>query len=220
MASDAVEALPEAAGTVFGAALPAARRYADLLVSDGVQRGLIGPRESSRIWSRHLLNSAAVAELVPEHTDVLDVGSGAGLPGIPMALARPDLSVTLLDPLQRRTDFLAEVVPALGLADRVAVLRGRAEENAIRRQIGAVSAIVARAVAPLDRLVRWCVPLLEPGGWLFALKGRSAPDELSASVAALRRAGAVSWDVVACGRSFAPTTVIRVQRGSETEGQK
>ena len=126
-------------------------QYVDILASDGVVRGLIGPREADRLWDRHILNSAALAGLVPSVTSVVDVGSGAGLPGIPLAVLRPDLRVTLLEPLLRRSVFLAEVVERLGLADRVEVVRGRAEEHD-----GAYAVVTARAVAPLSRLITWC----------------------------------------------------------------
>ena len=199
---------------MFGPALPAATRYAELLVSAGAERGLIGPREAGRIWSRHILNSAVIAELVPAAARTVDVGSGAGLPGIALALARPDLEVALVEPLQRRTQFLCEAIAALELTERVRVLRGRAEDATLRRELGAAEIAVARAVAPLDRLVKWCLPLLAPGGWLLAVKGASAPDELAEHAAAVRRAGAVQLDVTTCGVGLVdpPTVVIRVQR--------
>ena len=124
---------PDAAATIFGPRIDLARRYAELLAGPGVERGLLGPREVDRIWDRHLLNSAAVAELLEPGERVIDIGSGAGLPGIPLAIARPDLDVVLLEPLLRRSEFLSEVVEQLGLA--VEVVRGRAEELWVRRPV-------------------------------------------------------------------------------------
>jgi len=206
---------PEVAVGVFGAALDRAVAYADLLATDGTVRGLIGPREVSRLWDRHLLNSAVVAELIPPGARVVDAGSGAGLPGIPLALARPDLAVTLLEPLARRHAFLTECVSRLGL-DTVAVLRGRAEEGPVRRALGGADVVTARAVAPLDRLANWCLPLLRPGGLLLAVKGDTAADELAAARPALARAGAAAAEIVRCGAGTVdpPATVVVVTRGT------
>ena len=175
---------------MFPGALSAVVAYAEMLAGPGVERGLIGPREVERLWERHLLNSAAVAAAIPDGAGVLDVGSGAGLPGIPLALARPDLRVSLVEPLLRRATFLTEVRHALGL-DRVEVVRSRAED--LPR--GATDVVVARAVAPLPRLLGWTLPLLRPGGRLVAMKGRSAKDELEAAAGTLTKLGARSWDV-------------------------
>ncbi len=181
---------PDEARVVFGDRLQLARTYADLLAGDGVTRGLLGPREVDRIWDRHLLNSAAVASCVPEHADCLDVGSGAGLPGIPLALARPDVSVRLVEPLLRRVTFLEHVVDALGL-DQVSITRARAEDL----PPASADVVLARAVAPLDRLARWTLPLLTPGGRLVAMKGQRAAEELAAAQPVLRRLGAAGWEV-------------------------
>src|SRR5262245_36061264 len=165
-----------AADRLFGDRLTLAIAYARLLVTDGVTRGLIGPREAPRIWDRHLLNCAAVAELVPSGARVVDVGSGAGLPGIVLAVARPDVEVVLVEPLARRTVFLDAAVSALDL-DRTTVVRARAEELAPvrgRPRIDRAEIVTARAVAPLDRLAAWCLPLVADGGRLLALKGESA----------------------------------------------
>jgi len=209
------DAVPAAAGPVFGDALERAVAYADLLATDGTVRGLIGPREVPRLWDRHLINSAVVGELIPPRARVIDVGSGAGLPGIPLALARPDLEVTLLEPLARRVAFLDECRERLGLAN-VAVVRGRAEEPPVRRELEGADAVTARAVAPLDRLAGWSLPLVRPGGLLLALKGEAAADELAAARHALTRAGATSAKVVRCGVGVAdpPTTVVAVTRGT------
>jgi 16S rRNA (guanine527-N7)-methyltransferase len=157
-------------------------RYVDILTSTAVTRGLIGPREADRIWDRHILNSVALAGLIPAAATVVDVGSGAGLPGIPLAILRADLRVTLLEPLLRRSAFLEEAVADLELADRVTVVRARAEDH---RQTYDV--VVARALAPLDRLLRWCAPLRRPAGVILALKGQAAPAELGQAGSALRQ---------------------------------
>jgi 16S rRNA (guanine527-N7)-methyltransferase len=177
---------PPAAEAVFADRLPTAVAYVAALAGPGVAHGLLGPREVPRLWDRHVLNSAVVAEAVPAGAAVLDVGSGAGLPGIPLALARPDLTVTLVEPMLRRTRFLDEVVAQLGLAGQVRVLRARAED--VPRSSADV--VVARAVKPLAVLAGWTLPLLRPGGRLVALKGSSAEAELAAAAPVLRRLGA------------------------------
>lgn len=148
-------------------------QYVDILATKGVAYGLLGPKEASRVWERHILNSAALGGLIEPDATVIDVGSGAGLPGIPLALLRPDLRVTLLEPLLRRSAFLVEVVNELQLTPRVAVVRARAEDHAERYDI-----VVARAVAPLDRLIGWCDPLRRTGGVILAVKGRNATTEI------------------------------------------
>jgi 16S rRNA (guanine527-N7)-methyltransferase len=199
---------PPPAVAVFGAAVDRAAAYARLLATDGIVRGLIGPREVPRLWDRHLLNSAAIAPLVPDGARVVDVGSGAGLPGIPLALVRPDLTVTLLEPLARRVAFLLECVDRLGL-DNVTVVRGRAEEGPVRRELGGADVVTARAVAPLDKLAGWCLPLLRTGGRLLALKGSTAAEELAA-VQPL--AGAADAVLIEVGNP--PATVVVVTRGT------
>ena len=176
--------VPAAAAALFGDAVGVAEQYTNLLATRGVEWGLIGPREADRLWERHVLNSVAVAGHVPQGALLVDVGSGAGLPGIPLALARPDVIVTLLEPLLRRATFLVEVVEELGLAGRVRVVRARAEDHAERYDV-----VTARALAPLPRLVGWCAPLLAADGVLVALKGDSAADELREAAGVLRRAG-------------------------------
>lgn len=165
---------PDVAQGVFLDALPTAVAYADLLAREGSLRGLIGPREVPRLWERHLLNCALVTDAVDQDQSVCDIGSGAGLPGLVMAIRRPDLSVTLVEPLLRRTTFLDEVVAALGLTN-VTVHRGRAEELQGKAQFDVVT---SRAVAPLDRLSRWSLPLVRSGGLFLAMKGSSAESEL------------------------------------------
>jgi 16S rRNA (guanine527-N7)-methyltransferase len=205
---------PGAAKELFGARLPLAERYAELLVTDGVVRGLVGPHEAPRIWDRHLLNCAAVAELIPTGATIVDVGSGAGLPGIVLAVARPDLTVTLVESLARRAAFLSEAVMALGL-ERTDVVRARAEESAGR--IAPADIVTARAVAPLDRLTAWCLPLAAIGGRLLALKGASAADEVAEHRDALARLGAGTPVIRECGAGLLaePTTVVDIVRVRE-----
>jgi 16S rRNA (guanine527-N7)-methyltransferase len=206
--------LSSAAETLFRGRLALASQYAELLVTDGVLRGLIGPREAPRIWERHLLNCAAITELVPVRATVVDVGSGAGLPGMVLAVARPDLTVTLVEPLARRSAFLSEAVTALGL-NRTTVVRARAEECVGKLPLADI--VTARAVAPLDRLAGWCLPLTAIGGRLLALKGASAAAELIEHRAALIRLGAGAAVTRSCGELLLaePTTVVDVVRERE-----
>jgi 16S rRNA (guanine527-N7)-methyltransferase len=205
---------PEAAATVFGPRLELARRYAETLADSGVARGLIGPREVNRLWDRHLLNSAAIGELLEPGEQVVDIGSGAGLPGIPLAIARPDLDIVLLEPLLRRSEFLNEVVSQLGLA--VEVVRGRAEERWVRDRLGERDAAASRAVAALDKLTKWSMPLLRPGGRMVAIKGERAVDEVEGHRRVMAAAGAVDVRVVVCGAEYLqpPATVVLAWRGS------
>jgi 16S rRNA (guanine527-N7)-methyltransferase len=197
---------------VFGDAIDQARRYAELLATDGVTRGLIGPRETGRLWDRHLLNCALVAEMLPDQGQLVDIGSGAGLPGIVLAMLRPSLDVILLEPLLRRSVFLEECVTELGLANAT-VVRARAEEKGTAHIQADVA--TARAVAPLDRLAGWAARLLRPGGELLAIKGQSAEEELAAAKPVLSRLGVRSAEVrqVGHGRVVSATTVVRVVMG-------
>jgi 16S rRNA (guanine527-N7)-methyltransferase len=190
------------------------RRYADWLAGAGTTRGLMGPREVPRLWERHILNSVALAELLPPKTRLVDIGTGAGLPGLAVACVRPDLHVELVEPLQRRTDFLLEVVADLGLADRVRVIRGRAEDAAVIDTVGSSPFVTARAVAPLDKLVRWSFPLLQPGGTLLAMKGSTAEEEIAAHRPLLKRLRVEVCEVVECGVGLVepPTRVVRLTR--------
>ncbi|GAA4618078.1 16S rRNA (guanine(527)-N(7))-methyltransferase RsmG [Actinoallomurus liliacearum] len=202
---------PSIAREIFADALPSAERYAEFLAGPGVERGLIGPREVDRLWERHLLNCAVMAEVIPADATVVDIGSGAGLPGLVLAIARPDLSVTLLEPLLRRTVFLQECVDLLGLPN-VEVRRARAEEAADEF---AVDVVTARAVAPLERLAGWALPLLRPGGELLALKGERAAAELEQASAILSEFGVRDAEVlqVGHGKVEPPTTIVRVVAG-------
>ncbi|WP_030163265.1 16S rRNA (guanine(527)-N(7))-methyltransferase RsmG [Spirillospora albida] len=199
---------------VFGEALPVAERYAAFLAGAGVERGLIGPREADRLWERHLLNCAVVSEAVPAAARVVDIGSGAGLPGIVLAIVRPDLEVTLIEPLLRRTTFLDECVAMLGLGN-VTVRRARAEDVADEF---AVDVVTARAVAPLERLAGWALPLLRSGGELLALKGERAAGELDEARPVLERFGVRETELLQVGRGMVepPTTLVRVVAGRET----
>jgi len=205
---------------VFGSRLPAAVRYAGLLAGPGVARGLLGPREVPRLWERHLLNCAAIAGLPQSGATVADLGSGAGLPGIVLAIVRPDLQVVLLEPAARRADFLAEAVDLLRLTN-VTILRARAEDAAAELRVPVVT---ARAVAPLGRLVGWALPLLEPAGRLLAIKGRLADREVTAAAATLQAAGAAPPRIVQCRfpagpageLELPPVTVVEVRRAGAT----
>jgi 16S rRNA (guanine527-N7)-methyltransferase len=198
---------PPAAVALFGDAMPAAEHYADLLTGPGVDRGLVGPAEAGRIWGRHLLNCAVVAELVPERCVLADLGSGAGLPGIVLALLRPEADILLVESMGRRVDFLAECVAALELT-RVRVVRGRAEDLA-----GEISAdiVTARAVAPLSKLAGWAVGLCRPGGTVLAIKGASVQTEVAESKAVLRQLGISDLAVLQVGSDKVdpPATVVR-----------
>ncbi len=194
--------------------------YAAVLSTAGVEMGLIGPREVPRLWSRHLLNCAVVVGpgevFVESGATVADVGSGAGLPGLVWAITRPDLTITLVEPLLRRATFLQTVVADLGLDDRVVVRRGRAEDLCADPGWSGVDVVTARAVAPLERLLGWTIPLLHAGGRLVALKGSSAQDEVVAAQAVTAMLGVVDLRVVQCGAGVVEpvTTVVTGVRGT------
>ncbi|MFC4376511.1 16S rRNA (guanine(527)-N(7))-methyltransferase RsmG [Nocardia halotolerans] len=217
---------PAAAARVFGDRLDLARRYCAALATAGVERGLIGPREVPRLWERHILNCAVVGELLEEGASVVDVGSGAGLPGIPLAIARPDLRITLVEPLLRRTVFLSEFIEEAGLD--VTVVRGRAEQSGVIKEAGGADVVTSRAVAPLAKLAHWSLPLLRDHGRMLALKGTSAAEELERDGAELIRDGATDLRVVGCGAGIVeiPTLVIsaellpRAERPTRRAGRK
>jgi 16S rRNA (guanine527-N7)-methyltransferase len=214
--SNELPPVPIVAREVFtGDAMSRARLFAELLAGPGVVRGLLGPREIPRIWERHLLNCAVVAEAIPQDARVVDIGSGAGLPGLVLAIVRPDIRVTLLDPLLRRTVFLSEAVEALDLGN-AEVVRGRAEELAGKRSFDVAT---ARAVAPLDRLLEWSLPLLREDGQLLAMKGERAVEELEAAGPQLKASGARSAELVTVGRGRVepPATLVRVVAGASPE---
>lgn len=213
---------PSVAQAVFGERLAEARRYADLLATDGVAHGHIGPREVDRLWDRHLVNSALVTDLLPVDAAVVDVGSGAGLPGIPMAIRRPDLRVTLVEPMARRVRFLTAAVEALDLAGQVTIVRGRADDDVVRNSAARSKWVVARAVAPLDRLVEWCLPLLATDGKLLAMKGRSVQDEIDRCRTRLRQLGArveVTQELGAESEGE-PTWIVTVGRDGEAGSRR
>ena len=190
---------------VFGSRLPLAQAYHDSLATDGSIRGFIGPREVPRLWERHLLNCAVIGDVMPEGARVIDVGSGAGLPGIPLAIARPDLDITLIEPLLKRSNYLSEVKELLGL-DNVTVIRGRAEEGPVKKAVKGADIVTSRAVAPLGKLAKWSLPLVKVGGEMIALKGESVHEELERDAAELKRAGAGKAEVI----TIKGTTIIRV----------
>jgi 16S rRNA (guanine527-N7)-methyltransferase len=191
--------------------------YADLLATQGTVRGLIGPREVPRLWDRHLLNCAVLERLIPEEASVADIGTGAGLPGIVLAIVRPDLEVALVEPLLRRTTFLEEAVDSLGL-DNATVVRARAE------QLPAASydVVTSRAVAPLGKLAKWCLPLCVEGGLMLAMKGSSAEEELESSERELTSLGAELWHIHELGvdELVQPTTVVSIVAGRAAGGSR
>lgn len=211
-----VSPAPRAADAVFGESTARAQKYAEILAGAGVERGLLGPREVDRVWDRHILNSAAVAELLAPDERVADIGSGAGLPGIPLALARPDLRLTLIEPLLRRSEFLREAVEELGID--VTIVRGRAEELSIRERVGEMDAVVSRAVASLDKLAKWSLPLLRPDGRMLAMKGERAEDEIREHRRVMASLGVVDVRVNRCGADYLdpPATVVVARRGTAT----
>jgi len=192
----------------FGDAYGRVEAFAELLADQGVLRGLIGPRELPRLWERHVLNSAAVVPFLGEGT-IVDVGSGAGLPGMVIAAMLPDRPVVLVEPMERRTTWLFEAAERCGI-DNVTVVRGRAEEV---RDVVEADVITARAVASIDKLVKWCAPLLSESGEMALLKGRSAADELERAKYVLRKhglTGAVEQAPTIPG--LEPTTVVMLRR--------
>jgi 16S rRNA (guanine527-N7)-methyltransferase len=193
---------------VFGPAFPLAQRYADLLAGPGIVRGLLGPREADRLWERHLLNCAQIAGLIPRPSTLLDIGSGAGLPGLVLAMLLADVRVTLIEPMARRVAFLEECVTDLELAN-VTIVRSRAEDLAGQY---AADVVTARAVAPLDRLAGLAVPLLRPGGMVLAVKGDRASEEADAAAPVLRRLGVSEVTVLQAGtgRDGPATTVVQM----------
>lgn len=198
-----------AAERIFGDRLDLAKRYVEHLATSGIERGLIGPREVPRLWSRHVLNCAVVAELIDDGVKVADVGSGAGLPGLCLAIARPDLYLTLIEPLERRVVWLEEVITDLGLTN-VEIIRARAEAA-----IGKVecSVVTARAVSALKTLAPLTIPLLGGEGELLAIKGRSAEEEIATAGKTIRNLGGYETSILTAGQDILeePTTVVRVK---------
>jgi 16S rRNA (guanine527-N7)-methyltransferase len=196
----------------FGDRFAAVCAFAELLAVEGERRGLLGPREYDRLWERHIMNSAAIVPHLPAG-NLADVGSGAGLPGLVVASMEPDRPVTLIEPMERRTVWLRDSIAALGL-ENVRVVRARAEEVGEEFDV-----VTARAVAALDKLVKWCSPLLADGGSMVLLKGRSAADEIERARFALRKVGMSAQLIEASTLpGLDSTTVVRVTRLGHGQG--
>ena len=204
---------PPAAAEIFGDNLEKAIAYHESLATDGSVRGFIGPREVPRLWDRHILNCGVIGEAMDEGISVADIGSGAGLPGIPLAIARPDLNITLIEPLLKRSVYLNEVKEALNLGN-VTVIRGRAEEKVVRKQVGLVDIVTSRAVAPLGKLATWSLPLVKIGGRMVAMKGSSVEEEIERDAKEIRKAGGTDIKVYTVGEALLsePTTLISIRR--------
>lgn len=212
---------PAAAERVFGPRLELAEHFVRVLADTGISHGLIGPREAPRLWDRHVLNCAIAHLVIPQlevSQAVIDVGSGAGLPGLALAIARPDLHLHLVEPLARRTGWLSGTVAELGLTN-VTVHTARAE--ALWDRIDAPW-VTARAVSTIVQLAEWTLPLLQPRGTLLALKGSKAHDELEQGRTALTRLGAVNASVVELGAELLdePTTLITVTIGDHLDRRR
>jgi 16S rRNA (guanine527-N7)-methyltransferase len=208
------EAEPESAKAIFGLKIDEARAFSQKLANDSDDLGLLGPRELDKLWSRHVLNSAVVAEMVKPGDHVADVGSGAGLPGIPMAIGLPEAHFVLIEPMERRSNWMLEVIQELGLTN-CEVRRARAEEVLDLK----FDIVTARAVAALDKLLRLTVPLLKPGGSLIALKGSKAAAEIEAAKKLQKKLGIASFEIQICGEKFLaePTSVVKTTLDSSGE---
>ncbi|SES09474.1 16S rRNA (guanine(527)-N(7))-methyltransferase RsmG [Corynebacterium cystitidis] len=203
------EPTPEVASLIFGDRLALAESYHDSLATTATERGFIGPKEVGRLWSRHIMNCAIISEAFDEGLRVADIGSGAGLPGIPVAIARPDLSITLIEPLLKRSTYLSEVKNQLEL-DNVTVIRGRAEDQ----KLEPFDVVTSRAVAPLGKLAGWSLPLVKKGGAMVAMKGASVSDELERDAGVIKKAGGGQATIFTVGDDVLaePTTLIRIER--------
>ena len=208
------EAEPESANAIFGPQIEKARAFTQKLANYSDDLGLLGPRELDKLWSRHILNSAVVAETVKAGDLVADVGSGAGLPGIPMAIALPEANFVLIEPMERRSNWMLEVIEELGLTN-VEVRRARAEDVLDLK----FDIVTARAVAALDKLLRLTVHLLKPGGSLIALKGSKAAEEIEAAKRLQKKLGIASFEIQICGEKFLaePTSVVKTTLDSSKE---
>ena len=208
------EAEPESAKGIFGPQIDKARAFAQKLANDSDDLGLLGPRELDKLWSRHILNSAVVSETIKAGDLVADVGSGAGLPGIPMAIAFPEAHFVLIEPMERRSNWMLEVIEELGLTN-VEVRRARAEEVLDQK----FDIVTARAVAALDKLLGLTAHLLKPGGSLIALKGSKAADEIEVARKLQKKLGIASFEIQICGEKFLaePTSVVKTTLDSSKE---
>lgn len=204
---------PEYVEKIFGERTPLAIAYCQSLATDGHIRGFMGPREIPRLWERHILNCAVIGEAMGENKKVVDIGSGAGLPGIPLAIARPDLSITLIEPLLKRSTYLAEVVEFLSLGN-VTVIRGRAEEKNIRNEVQGADIVTSRAVAPLGKLAQWSLPLVRKNGLMIAMKGSSVAEEIERDAQDIRAAGGGKPRIEYVGEKILiePTTLVVIPR--------
>ncbi|MEO9330640.1 16S rRNA (guanine(527)-N(7))-methyltransferase RsmG [Gordonia aurantiaca] len=216
---EALRVPPSAAQGVFGDRLELAECYWNILATDGIDHGLMGPREVPRLWDRHILNCAVISEVIDDAVRVFDIGSGAGLPGLPLAITRPDLEITLIEPLLRRSTFLERAVTTLGLTN-VQVVRGRAEEKVVRAEVGLADVVTSRAVAPLERLAKWSAPLIRTGGRMIAIKGSSAAEEIERDRATVGRAGISGLRVSTCGESLETPTTVVIGTKTEVAGSK
>lgn len=217
MVDDVSRETPSIVGELYPQSVDRLTAYADLLATEGTLRGLIGPREVPRLWERHLLNCAVLERLIPQESTVADIGTGAGLPGIVLALVRPDLQVSLVEPLLRRTTFLLEAVERLDLRN-AEVVRSRAEDL----PAASFDVVASRAVAPLGKLAGWCLPLCVEGGLMLAMKGASAVEELAESERELAALGAEEWHVheLAVDELAQPTTVVSIVAGRAGRGSR
>lgn len=217
MSDDVSRETPPLVAELYPDAVARLTEYAELLATEGTLRGLIGPREVPRLWERHLLNCAVLERLIPEESSVADIGTGAGLPGLVLAIVRPDLQVSLVEPLLRRTTFLQEAVEKLGCTN-AEVVRSRAEDLAP----AAFDVVASRAVAPLGKLAGWCLPLCVEGGLMLAMKGASAEEELADSERELEALGAEEWHVhqLAVDELAQPTTVVSIVAGRAARGSQ
>lgn len=204
---------PAVAKVIFGDNLAKAVAYHDSLATDGATRGFIGPREVPRLWERHILNCAVIEQAMPKGIRVADIGSGAGLPGIPLAIARPDLEIILIEPLLKRSVYLNEVRELLDLQN-VTVIRGRAEEKSVKAQVGLVDVVTSRAVAPLGKLAGWSLPLVKKGGKMIALKGSTITEELERDTKEIKKAGGGLAEIRTVGEGLLdePTTLVILPR--------
>lgn len=203
-----VESEPPLAATLFGDRIVLARRFAADLAERGVELGLIGPLELPRLWTRHILNSVLLAPLLRPGR-VGDIGSGAGLPGLVLAIARPEVTFVLIEPMERRVEWLREQVALLGLTN-VDVVRARAEEATITPPLDQVT---ARAVSALSKLIPIAAPLVRSGGELLFLKGASVAAEVEAAAKAIRKAHLVDVEILVVGEDLG-TEATRVFRAT------